>query len=310
MAREMKRAFPGARRSIKKRNRRIAAERVTGQNRLTQVGTIATAATALAAVAALVFTGFSLQESRAQKKISEQGQITSRYTSAVNQMGSPNVDVRLGGIFALERIMRNSPPDQPTIVEVLSAFIRNHPPGPSATSPNASFAKAPTDISAVLTVLGRRDRAFDKTTYEDLSDINFHNVYLYGADMSGAHLSGADLSGADLIDAHLSGANLYQANLSGATLYLVDLSNASLYEANVTSAHLDRADLKYANMINASLTGVSLYLADLSSANLTGANLTGANLTGANLWNTKMCDGSKLSVPKSSASWDDVGSWR
>jgi hypothetical protein len=61
-------------------------------------------------------------------RITEQGHITDRYAKAIEQLGSETIDVRLGGIYALERIAHDSPrdQDQATIVEVLSAFVRVH----------------------------------------------------------------------------------------------------------------------------------------------------------------------------------------
>jgi hypothetical protein len=101
------------------------------------------------ALGALTPAGLSLsvtsRQDAYQNDIAEQAQITQRYTTAINQLGSDTEDVRLGGIYALRRIMNSSPIDQPTIVSVLSAFVRNHPPG----NPHAGRA------STVLLLAGR-----------------------------------------------------------------------------------------------------------------------------------------------------------
>src|SRR5215471_21690303 len=55
-----------------------------------------------------------------------QGQVTDRYSKAIEQLGSEKLDVRIGGIYALERIARDSVRDHPTVMEVLAAFIRDH----------------------------------------------------------------------------------------------------------------------------------------------------------------------------------------
>ncbi|MFJ9782482.1 hypothetical protein ACIRSS_23075 [Amycolatopsis sp. NPDC101161] len=84
--------------------------------------------TAFTALAALVFTGESLTTSREQNALAEQGQVTGRYASAVDQIGTQGDDhlqTRLGGVYELERLMYDSPRDQPTIIEVLSAFVRH-----------------------------------------------------------------------------------------------------------------------------------------------------------------------------------------
>jgi hypothetical protein len=47
-----------------------------------------------------------------QLQTSREGQITERFTRAIDQLGSEHLDVRLGGLYALERIARDSPADR------------------------------------------------------------------------------------------------------------------------------------------------------------------------------------------------------
>lgn len=136
--------------------------------------------TAFTALAALVFTAMSLTATRDQINVAEQGQITDRYTKAVDQIGIQGVEhleTRLGGIYALERLARDSPRDQSTIIEVLSAFARGNAPVsagrpvPAVPALRLSFPAFPDadsiaclhrpvtlDVQAALTVLGRRDQ--------------------------------------------------------------------------------------------------------------------------------------------------------
>src|SRR4051794_3357725 len=69
----------------------------------------------------LYFTARTLQLNR-------EGQITERFTRAIDQLGSEKDEVRLGGIYALERIAKDSDNDRETIFDVLAAFIRQHAP--------------------------------------------------------------------------------------------------------------------------------------------------------------------------------------
>jgi hypothetical protein len=74
-------------------------------------------ATFMQAVGALVLfisAGIGVYWTARQVDISREGQITERFTRAVDQLGSDNLDVRLGGIHALGRIAKDSPPDQAT----------------------------------------------------------------------------------------------------------------------------------------------------------------------------------------------------
>jgi hypothetical protein len=144
-----------------------------------------------------------VQTGRQQVHLAEQGQITERFTRAIDQLGSEHLDVRLGGIYALERIARDSPGDRATIGEVLTAYIRGHAPRPSRLDgqPPAEAAieevaflrlRAP-DVQAALTVLGRGRFADPdpEAPRLDLADTDLRRAYLSRADLRGARLDGA-----------------------------------------------------------------------------------------------------------------------
>jgi hypothetical protein len=50
--------------------------------------------------------------------------VTDCCTKAIEQLGSGRLDVRIGRIYALERTAHDSPRDQPAVLKVLAAFIR------------------------------------------------------------------------------------------------------------------------------------------------------------------------------------------
>ncbi len=52
--------------------------------------------------------------------------MTDRYTKAIEQLGSDKLDVRLGGVYALERVARDSARGDPAVMEVVAVFIREH----------------------------------------------------------------------------------------------------------------------------------------------------------------------------------------
>ena len=63
---------------------------------------------------------------REAAELTREGQMTDRYATAINLLGAKESTKQLGGIYALERIMRDSPKDHATVVEVLAAFIREN----------------------------------------------------------------------------------------------------------------------------------------------------------------------------------------
>jgi Pentapeptide repeats (9 copies) len=50
--------------------------------------------------------------------------VTDLFTKAVEQLGSPAAAVRLGGLYALERVAQNNPEQRQTVVNVICAYLR------------------------------------------------------------------------------------------------------------------------------------------------------------------------------------------
>jgi hypothetical protein len=84
-------------------------------------------------------------------RIDQERQITERFTRAIDRLDGGALDVRLGGIYALERIARESSDDHGPIMEVLTAFVREHVRGRHASPRRSCSARRPM-------YLGRRTR--------------------------------------------------------------------------------------------------------------------------------------------------------
>jgi len=193
-----------------------------------------------------------------QLALAQEGQLTDRFTRAVDQLGSRQLTVRLGGIYALERIARASSPDRETIAQVLTAFVRETAPwrlpdpapsnvDRSPPSKDKTFAllqtRAP-DVEWALVVLGRtvlsgQQNKRLRLNLVDLRGANLEQLHFETMDFAYSHLEGAWLRGTHLERSWLVAADLREADLAGA-----HLAGARLYRADLTNAHnLDRADL-------------------------------------------------------------------
>src|SRR5271157_2385376 len=209
-------------------------------------GRLLTLGAGLFAAGALVFTARNFTVSRRTLELTEQGQVTDRYTKAIEQLGSDKLDVRIGGIYALERVARDSPRDHPTVMEVLTAFIREHsrepwPPSDPGGQERERWTRP--DVQAAVTVVGRRDRERDIPDRRiDLAGARLTGAVrllpLIGADLipadARADASAMDLTGADLTGARLTGADLTGARLTGASLHRARLDRTRLDSANLT----------------------------------------------------------------------------
>lgn len=146
-----------------------------------------------------------------------EAQIAERLERAVDRLGHERSDVRLGAIYALDRLTRESPNDKLTIIDLLCAFVRERPPrqdAPPSTqrlvTPDDFFIAPfppsrnppPADVQAVVTLILRNAWAVDPETRgsirldrADLSGIDLHGENLLGISFRGCKLDGAQLQG-------------------------------------------------------------------------------------------------------------------
>ncbi|HEU0113701.1 MAG TPA: pentapeptide repeat-containing protein [Thermomicrobiales bacterium] len=243
----------------------------------------------VAVLAGLVVAWQQLGQTSQNLRVSEEGQITDRFTRAVDQLGDADMTVRLGGIYALERIARDSPRDYAATMDVLAAFARRPPASDEATPKADPTGTTPEDVAAAVQVIGRRTP--DQIAQEangDLNCLHLERVRLPGADLRGYDLTHVCLSGANLSGTLLQGAKLTGDDLTGADLSSADLDGADLHGATLSGvqfagANLSRADLAAANLLQANLTTALLEATDLSDATLHSADLRGAFLLHTNL---------------------------
>ncbi|MFD9139666.1 pentapeptide repeat-containing protein [[Kitasatospora] papulosa] len=194
------------------------------------------------------------KKDREQAEITREGQVADRYVEAIKLLSSDNVTQRLGGIYSLERIMKDSERDAKTVVEVLAAFVRQQPV-------RASVQLIGEDVQAAVTVLGRMVEGGSGGV-----------VNLVGANLSGVQLDYAymdlwDLRSSDLSDSSLRWASAVGANLEGA-----NLAGANLYQANLDKADLSRAKLSGASLWGASMVDTALFSVDLTESINMGRN--------------------------------------
>ncbi|MCA8834408.1 MAG: pentapeptide repeat-containing protein [Proteobacteria bacterium] len=182
-----------------------------------------------------------------QADIAEQGLITDRINKAVENLGKskndiPVIEVRIGALYALERIAKDSERDHVQIVEIFCAYIRTN-----SSNDDKKIIKNPLrdDIQEALTIIGRREtwsKGKSRLEIERIQGmrLNFFNCYLKEA---------------ELYFANLSHANFYKANLQDAWLNGVDLSRARLIDADITDADLTDAKTSGAHAQNGDFSG-------------------------------------------------------
>ena len=233
--------------------------------------------------------------SKHQRSI-EEGQITDRFSKAVEQLGSSHINVRLGAIHSLWRIAEDSPErEYIPVVNLLCGFLRGH--AASELSPvDQNSIEAPSDrlgpsadVVSVINLMKQRsdrfkaiERALPKTDRPiNLSGVNLSGMVLSGIDLSNADLTNAVLTKTDLTRAKLNGTDLSGALIDGADVVLADLRGAKCNRASLRKVNFWETDLRGARLTKADAREASFLETKLESVNFRDARLKDANLSRA-----------------------------
>ena len=262
------------------------------------------------AFAAMISVPFLIWRSLVAQKqvdVAEQGQITDRINKAVQGLGAekvvktqrkdsagnltyrkkdddrndysqpvmieltkPNLEVRIGAIYSLERIAQDSERDHIQIMEILCAYVRENSPATTLVPREPPFEHVTprTDIATVISVLARRSAHQREIETKSRYRLNLSNSELSGMDFLKGDFSGTKFHGARLEGADFQQCKLYGTQFLSALLNYVDWHSADLMGARLDSAVINRP--------KPSLHGMN---STLNMAKFVGINLSNANIS-------------------------------
>ena len=265
--------------------------------------------------------------------ISLEGQITERFTRAIDHLGATDdagnkkLEIRLGGIYGLQQIAQDSDKFYWQIMEVLTAYIRMNAPVRPSLPP---LAPPPKRLLLHLRELASKLRSFNASALmrqkrqEELrpttariirrrpprppADIEgallalAHRKYSYGAgedrilDLRRTDLRGANLSNFNFNGAWFDHSRLDGATLSGGQFIGADFSSCHLEGVSLGQCHLEDADFSHAHLEGVWLGGAHLEGAFFYRSHLEGASLYQAHLKGAD-FDSAHLEGAKFGKP-------------
>lgn len=256
-------------------------------------------------VAGGVATWVNLTISRRREDLDRVGQIAEHFSRSVAQLDGAQEAVRIGAIYALERIAEDSDRDIEPVADVLCAIVRHRArrgtrKERSMSRFRLSGRRRPVvflrhriaEAQVALTVLGRLPREGAASDY-DLFDTNLRRADLRNANLSHARLSGsilanailfdalfvdAKMAGVDLSGAHARGANFRGSVLQGAILEKTDMRDAEMAGVDLSGAHARGADFRGSVLQSAIFEKTDMRDADLSDADLSDATMRDVRL--------------------------------
>lgn len=252
--------------------------------------------------------GLSVQV--AFKNISEGGETRPLETIIHTE---PNIEVRLGGIYLLEKIAREYEELYWPIIETLCAYIRENTGYVDSdfqdSDPNEfvepDFENPPkavrVDIQAAINVIGRR--SMDQLKHENKLRQGTKDRRQFRLDLTHCKLSGANFVGLNFEFAsfdyselmfcrfektNISHSTFVDANLSFCKMSNIYSAHASFQKANFQNGTI--SDSRFENCNFEELNGSNSHIYDsiITSQNLEYANLSGAHISKSHFSDTSM----------------------
>jgi uncharacterized protein YjbI with pentapeptide repeats len=257
------------------------------------------------AAVALPFTILKTIYNRRQTDVAEQSHITDQLNKAVENLGAtrdihrqrlsddgkrkyfkdsfgntdfsqpvfetvtvPNLEVRIGGILALERIAKHNLSEHIQVMEILCAFIRENarefvattvPLGEDGEVLPGPYIFPRHDIASALSVIARRGHVQRQL---EIGREPPYRLNFYQADFRGLEMQGRDFANAILDYAQFEGADLTDTTFERASLSTTNFSESILNRANFRGSYIqfnsfENAELEEANFDGAILGNVN-----------------------------------------------------
>ncbi len=259
-------------------------------------------------------------------ELSKQQSISAIYAKAIEQLAHNSQEVRLGAIYILENISRNSPDHYMQAIEVLAGYLRSRAPWDGSiismhsehlnmrcrpqTEEISSFINKEivwnlcicAELSTEYLEFISATKSVDQDIQTALSVLGRRKVqyenHLYKLDLRSTDIRGMDLRKLNFERALFSGSNLSDANFRDAFLSEVDFSGAFAYGSLFGGAQLIRAQLHdmlatesnfyQANLSNATFHGSCLERVEMGEANLFRTDFGSSVLRDAKIWDANM----------------------
>ena len=235
--------------------------------------------------------------------------IEERFNNAITLIGNDNAATRLGAIYALDHIAKDTYNKEKsytkTIFQILCSYIRETTNNDNYKNKNDNYKnkfehKPSVEIQTIIDLLFRSHLNNFNGYIELQADLSYS--YLCGADFNKAHCKGANFSfshcegsffesancegsffwnthceGANFCRSHCEGADFSYSHCAGATFFNVCFKDANFVCADCSGTSFGDADCAGVNFLNSNCAGAYFTNAECKDANFTNAKCEGAN---------------------------------
>lgn len=217
-------------------------------------------------------------------QVNREGQITERFTRAIDQLGHEKIQIRLGAIFALERIARDSARDAGTIGQILLSYLHesssrgevytDYIPEDEVPEDHDTYIpggiRASADVQAIVTVLGSNEMWQEGRPHRyEIKGIDLQRVDMTGLDFHRCDFSHSDLRYSEAVATHFEESDMESTELEHNVFYGSYFQHARFQRCNLWDVSFQHGNLQNSRFIMCQLNRVDFRNSDLTSAKFT-----------------------------------------
>ncbi|ACK66835.1 pentapeptide repeat protein [Rippkaea orientalis PCC 8801] len=198
-------------------------------------------------------------------KLAEDRLVTERFSKAVEQLGSDKIQTRLGAIYSLEQIAKDSDIYHSIVIGVLTSFLRI----------NSHTQLTILEIYTTLKVIQRQtlekkssdynldfcNAAFSNIDFFEIkfNAANFDRVTFYRCNFKGLYFDKASFYKANFTECFFEGCNFNSSNFEKADFYGCNLKKSNFDGSNFEGVVFDRVDFEKSKFDGSNFNEVSIY---------------------------------------------------
>ncbi|MEM1218713.1 MAG: pentapeptide repeat-containing protein, partial [Bacteroidota bacterium] len=217
-------------------------------------------------------------------KISEAGQVTDRFAKAIELLGNDSIESKIGAIYALEKIAKDSYSYHWNIMEILAAFIRSNSPTEAYRSNGVNYDYFKEAVTSALIVIARRNILLDekgkkldiskvslsglKIDKGDFTNLNFSFCDIYQVSFQSCNFMDMTFRNCDLSTCRFSGSTFKNSTFSGVGMRFCRMDKVVYEDVSFLDIFIESTIIKQATFIRPEFVDSTLQLSLNSLKNM------------------------------------------
>jgi len=215
-----------------------------------------------------------------QHKLAERGQITERFSLAVEQLDKEkNVSTRIGGLYALEQITKDIETYTPLVQNVIANFIRRPPYDIIEITERTEELPEARDCPDLHVAI----EVFQKLKCDKFPKSEIKGSILTCLDLSNIDIKGLNFDNSKFDGSKIKYSKIENCEFRNCRFIKSDISHTKIKNSDFNNSYLLNTHFNFSNISSSLFQQTQFHNCDLSFSNFNDSTITYMSLKGTNI---------------------------